>query len=61
MWQPVVTRTRRDFDEVSVLLCSSGGGWQTAIWQTCGLLGNRCHHVHTVSYDMKHKEKRLIC
>lgn len=43
------------FNKVSMLLCSSRGGRQAAIWKACGLLGNRCHHVHTVSHDVKHK------
>lgn len=39
-----------------MLWFSSRGSGQTAIRQPCGLLGNRCHHVHTVSGDVRHQE-----
>lgn len=51
--------TARNVD-ASVLSCSSRGGWQTAIWPACGLLGDRCHHVHTVSDAVNHKERRRM-
>lgn len=41
------------FSRNSVVLCSSWGGWQTAVRTTCGLLGDGCHHIHSVSCEQK--------